>query len=318
MNASGSRHNVNRSIGFLEGGIPLKKMGNVWKHWEIYLMLLPTIVYLSIFTYYPVLKGIEISLMDFRFVGNSEFIGFDNYARIFQDSEFYRAFGNTIVFALWNTILGVVLPAGLAILLNEIKHTGFQRTIQTIIYLPNLFSWVVIGTIFFFLLSPTVGPVNVLIKALGGEPIYFFGNTDWAKPLYIFINQWKSAGFGLIIFLASIVSIDLSLYEAAKIDGASRVQRIFYITIPSLFNTFKVVLMLNVMGMMLLFDQIYVMSNPVVKENVDVIMTYLYRVGITRLDLGFGAAASMIILVITLAFTILVMRLTKFGTEQSD
>ncbi len=283
---------------------------------EMYLMLLPAVLYLIIFVFYPIVKGITISLQDFTFINDSKFIGFDNYRRmLFQEKDFWRAFQNTLIFAFWNAFLGVVLPCLLAIMLCELQGSLFKRFTQTMLYLPNLFSWVIVGSTFMFLLSPTVGPVNYLVKAMGHEPVYFFGKPELARTLIIFLNQWKITGFGIIIYLATLVGIPPEQYEAAEIDGANRLQKVLYITVPSLKNTVKVMVMLNIMGMFLLFDPIYVLQNPITMQETDVLMTYIYRTSITKLDLSYGSSVSVFISVIALIMTLIAKKLTGYGVE---
>lgn len=283
---------------------------------EMYLMLLPAVLYLIIFVFYPIVKGVTISLQDFTFINDSKFIGFDNYQRmLFQEKDFWRAFQNTLIFAFWNAFLGVVLPCLLSIMLCELRGSMFKKFTQTMLYLPNLFSWVIVGSTFMFLLSPTVGPVNYLVKIMGNEPIYFFGKPEWARTLIIFLNQWKITGFGIIIYLATLVGIPPEQYEAAEIDGANRFQKVLYVTIPSLKNTVKVMIMLNIMGMFLLFDPIYVLQNPITMQETDVLMTYIYRTSITKLDLSYGAAVSVFISVIALVMTLIAKKLTGYGIE---
>lgn len=282
----------------------------------LYSMLLPTLIYLAVFVFYPLVRGIPMSFQNFSFVGASKWVGLANYIKMFKDAEFWRAFQNTMYFALWNTVLGVVLPCALSIMLCEFKSPKLKSFTQTVLYLPNLFSWVVIGSTFMLLLSPTVGAVNYIIKLCGYEPIYFFGKTNIARPLILFINQWKITGFGIIIYLAALVSISPELFEAASIDGAGRFQKIRLITIPCLKNTVKVMIMLNVMGMFLLFDPIYVLGNPITLRETDVLMTYIYRTSITKMNLSYGATVSVFISLIALTATLIVKKISHFGLEE--
>lgn len=287
------------------------------KNIVIYLMLLPTVVYFIIFSYYPLISAIEMSFRKVIIYNSDKiYIGFDNYKTIFNDVSFWDAFQNTFIFAFWNCFLGVVLPCIVAIMLNEIRHRLVRSLVQTTIYLPTLWSWVVVGSAFTFMLSPNIGPINQLSHLLGLPSNFnYFNNIDIARGLIIFINQWKITGFGVIIYMAAIVGISMEQYEAGTIDGANRFQQIIFITIPNISNTIKVMFMLNIMGMFQLFDPIYVLTNRVTQNHTDVLMTYIYRTALGKMQLGTGAAASVVILFIALIFTLIAKRLTKFGFE---
>ena len=239
-----------------------------------------------------------------------------NYEKVFADPAFWSALKNTFIFAFWNCFYGVFLSLAVAILLNEVRRTTMKKFIQTVIYLPNLLSWVVVGSSFVFLLSPTVGPVNQVLKSMGHEAINFFSEIGIARGLIIFINQWKITGYGVVIYLAALVGISQDQYEAAILDGAGRFEQIWYVTIPNLKNTILTMVMLNVTGMFQLFDPIYVLGNRITQPNTDVIMTYVYRTSLGKLRLGTGAAASVTLMVIALTFTLVTKKLTNYGSEE--
>ena len=280
-----------------------------------YIMLFPAIAYIIVFCFYPIVSGLIMSFYDIKITGSRAFTGLANFNTIFADPNFWSALKNTFVFAFWNCVFGVLLSLAVAILLNEIRNIFAKRFIQTVIYLPNLLSWVVVGSSFMFLLSPTVGPVNKVLQAMGYEAVNFFSKTDIARGLIIFINQWKITGYGVIIYTAALVGISSDQYEAATLDGAGRFQQIWYVTIPNLKNTIITMVMLNVMGMFQLFDPIYVLSNRVTMGQTDVVMTYIYRTSLAKIRLGTGAAASAVLTVIALIFTLVTKKVTKFGFD---
>lgn len=228
-----------------------------------YVMLFPAIAYILIFSFYPIFSGVIMSFNDVRITGASTFNGVANYEKVFADPAFWSALKNTFIFAFWNCFYGVFLSLAVAILLNEVRRTTMKKFIQTVIYLPNLLSWVVVGSSFVFLLSPTVGPVNQVLKSMGHEAINFFSEIGIARGLIIFINQWKITGYGVVIYLAALVGISQDQYEAAILDGAGRFEQIWYVTIPNLKNTILTMVMLNVTGMFQLFDPIYVLGNRI-------------------------------------------------------
>ena len=268
-----------------------------------------------LFVYWPFVNGIRLGFMDFSFLADSKYIGMANFKKLLDDKEFYIAFRNTVIFGIFNAALGIVLPAAMAVLLNEVKLAKTKRVIQTIIYLPSLFSWVIVGSLFVSILSPTIGAVNLLIKSLGGTPIYFFGEETLARTLFIAMAQWKGVGFGLIIYLAAITGIDPTLYEAAEIDGADRWQRIRHITLPGIKITTKMMMMFGMMGILSLFDQVFVLDNWMIHDKVNVLMTYIYSTGLRQFKFGYAASAAMTVGIVTLMITLVSKKALRFGFE---
>lgn len=284
---------------------------------SLYLMLLPAVAFLLLFVYYPFVSGIRLAFMDVNLVTNSsEFVGISHFIKLFNDRDFKIALLNTVIFGVINVALGIILPAGMALLLNEVRSPRSKKFFQVIIYLPSLFSWVVIGAMFQLLLSPTTGPVNTLIQKLGGEPIYFFAKPEIAKLLFILLAHWKGVGYGVIVYLAAITGIDPTLYEAAELDGAGRWSKMLHVTLPGIFSTTKTMFMFAVIGILSLFDQVLVLNNGIINEKVNVVMTYIYGTGIQQLKLGYAAAASLVTGVITLVLTLSSKKALKFGFEE--
>ena len=280
--------------------------------WMLYVLILPAVVYFILFAYLPVIDGANISFQNYRLVGKSAYIGFQNYVRVFDTAGFWRVFGNTLIFGLSNVVLTAFIPMFLAMALNEVLFSPWKRFVQTVFYLPHLFSWVVVGGIWIFILSPSGGMVNAIRALFGADPVYFLVKENLARSLYIGVNLWKQAGYVCILYLAAIAGINPELYEAAMIDGAGGFKRAMYITLPELARTLKVVLLLNVMGALRIFDQIYVMRNEVVGPKVDVLMYYVYQRGLEQFDLGYAAAISVFIFLITLIITLIVRRVIKY------
>ncbi|CAM4505202.1 putative aldouronate transport system permease protein [Paenibacillus endophyticus] len=280
---------------------------NVIKRYStLYLMMLPILLYFIIFTYYPLLRGLIMSFQQFRLIGDTPFIGLDNYLKVLRDPFFYDVLKNTLQIGGGILIVGFVAPIVMALLLNEIAQRKFKKIIQMVIYLPHLFSWVVIGGIWIFMLSPDGGVVNEILLALGNDrPIHFLSSEAYAKWVMIFSASWKEMGYICILFLASIVSINPSLFEAARIDGANRWQLVRRITLPALYSTMKVVLLLNMMSILRMFDQIFIMRNPAIAKYVDVIMVYTYEKGIMEFNMGVATAASFIVIGMTFILTLL-------------
>ena len=284
-------------------------------HAWLYVMILPVIAYFSIFVYYPLYQGVVSSFQDFRLLGGTTWVGTENYVAVWNDAQFWQVVRNTLLIGGGILIFGFFPPIIVALALNEVAFLLFKKIAQTTVYLPHLFSWVVVGGMWIYLLSPGGGLVNELLGVLNVGPFRFLTNTEWARTMMIALPIWKDMGYAAIIYLAAITSISPSLYEAARIDGASRFQQAYQITLPLLKPTMKVVFMLNILGLLRIFDQIYVMRNPVIQNGVDVIMTYVYDLGIQQYEVGLASAISVLVLVATLAMTAVVWRITRFGQE---
>lgn len=285
--------------------------GHLW----LYVMIVPVIAYFGIFVYYPLYQGVASSFQEFKLLGGGEWVGTQNYSDVWSDDKFWQVVKNTLIIGGGILVFGFFPPIIVALALNEVAYLLFKKASQTVVYLPHLFSWVVIGGMWIYLLSPSGGLVNELLALMDVGPVRFLTNTAWARVVMIALPIWKDMGYAAIIYLASITSISPVLYEAARIDGASRFQQAYQITLPLLKPTMKVVFMLNILGLLRIFDQIFVMRNPVIQGGVDVIMTYVYDMGIQRYELGFASAISVMVLLTTLAMTAVVWKFTGFGRE---
>lgn len=286
-------------------------------HKALYVMMVPVIAYFAVFVYYPLYEGVVASFQEFRLLGDRPWVGWENYQTAMDDARFWQVLRNTLLIGGGILILGFFPPIIVALALNELRLILFKKFSQTVVYLPHLFSWIVIGGMWIYLLSPRGGLVNELLALIDVGPIRFLTNGTWARVLMVVLPIWKDMGYAAIIYLASIVAISPSLYEAARIDGASRFQQTYQITLPMLIPTMKVVFMLNILGTLRIFDQIYIFKqqNPVVHSKIDVLMTYVYDVGIQKYEVGFASAVSVLVLLATLAMTAIVWKVTGFGRE---
>lgn len=260
---------------------------------SLYLLLLPSLVFLFIFHYIP-LNGVVMAFQDYNiFQGmmKSEFIGFENFQRAFRDLDFLRAVRNTLVINGIKTVFYTVLPVVISVLLTEVGSLLTRRFIQTVIYLPHFLSWVIVAGIFMSLLSVNGGIVNIAIKAVGAPPVRFMFDNRYFRWVIVFSAMWKEAGWGTVIYLAAIAAVDPQLYEAAIIDGATRIKQAWYITIPSIAGTIVIVTLMS-LGSILSrsFEQVFVMYNPVVYETADIINTYVYRMGLGQFDYSYAIA----------------------------
>lgn len=275
--------------------------------------MLPIIIFFAVFSYYPLFKGLLISLQDYKLIGTKTFNGLNNYKFVLDDSNFWEMFWNTLFIGGGTLLLGFIMPILLALSLNEVFSTVFKKFTQMAVYIPHLFSWVVVGGMWILLLSPDTGIVNQVLLAFGvDKPITFLASQDKAPWVIIFVSTWKEMGYTCILYLAAIVSINPSLYEAAQIDGANRWHRVRYVTIPQIVSTMKVVLMLNLLSVLRLFDPVFVMRNGANSSAVDVIMMYTYQKGILEFKVGLATAAGFIVILTTLILTLIVRKVTKY------
>ena len=240
------------------------------REWPLHLMLLPAVILLAVFSYYPMV-GILIAFQDYvpskgwDLFFRSDWVGLDNFKYIFGMEDFQRALVNTLVIAVGKIITNILVPLVLALLLNEVKNRVFKKATQTLVYIPYFFSWVILGGILIDLLSPADGVINNLLNALGLESIYFLGSNQWIQPVLIVSNIWKEVGYNMVIFLAAMTSIDPTQYEAARVDGAGYTKQMWYITLPSIL---PMILLVTVLGMGNIlnagFDQVFNLYSPIV------------------------------------------------------
>jgi putative aldouronate transport system permease protein len=283
------------------------------KYKMLYLMLLPAVAFLFLFSYIP-MYGASIAFKEFwitKGILGSPWVGFKHFEQIFATDKFWQVFTNTIEINLLRLLFGFPAPIILAILLNEVRHRVFKRSIQTVIYLPHFISWVTISGILFALLS-NEGLVNSIIVLFGGESINFLTSNGMFRPLLVISGIWKEIGWGTIIFLAALSGVNPDLYEASVIDGANRWKQIVHITLPSLLPIISILLILNFGSMMNGgFDQVFNMYNPMVYESGDVIDTYVYRVGLTQGQYSVATAIGLFLNVINFVLLIVVNSAAK-------
>ena len=255
-------------------------------------MLIPIVLYYLIFHYIP-MYGINLAFYNMGIFGNKTFVGWDNFNRLFSSPNFWTVFCNTLILSGLNLVFGMVGSIVLALLLNEVKHTAFKKTVQTVVYLPHFISWVVVASIFTMILSPDYGLVNAVIQKFGGKAIYFLVSQHWWRPIFLSITMWKGVGWGAIVYLAALSGVDQQLYEAASIDGAGRLKQTWNITLPALRNTIFIVLIMNLSTVLNLFQSVFVLMNPLVYPVADVLGTYTYRVGLLQADYSYSTAVGL-------------------------
>lgn len=262
----------------------------------LYLLLVPGVLYYFIFHYIPI-YGIIIAFKDFSYakgITGSDWNNFQNFKMLFNSSDFYKVLYNSISLSLLRIVFTFPIPILLALMLNEMRSQVFKRISQTLIYLPHFISWVVIGGIVINFLSTDNGIVNLVVKAFNMDPIPFLGRKEWFRPIIIITAIWKEAGWGTIIYLAAITGISPEIYEAATIDGASRIQRIRHVTFPGISSTISILLVLSIGKMMNNgFEQIYMFHNPLIMDIADVFEIYTYRVGLLSGQFSYATAVGL-------------------------
>lgn len=263
---------------------------------SLYLMMLLPMVFVFIFQYIPI-YGILIAFKDYKFsegIWGSSWNNFEFFRRLFSDALFIRALRNTLRINLLSIIFVFPMPLIFALLLNELKNLTFKKTVQSISYLPYFMSWVVVGGFVYQILSPQVGLLNYVLSLFGVEPIYFMTKSQLFIPIFFSASLWQGVGWGSIVYLAAIASIDPSMYESAELDGANRFQKAIYITIPSISFMITILFLLFMAGMMSVgFDAIFNLYNPLVMDVADVIDTYIYRIGLLQGSYGFATAVGL-------------------------
>ncbi|MEZ2718771.1 sugar ABC transporter permease [Bacillus circulans] len=270
-----------------------KIVRKIRKNWDLYLLIIPIIAYFIIFKYIP-MYGLQIAFKDFIAVDgifNSPWVGLEHFERFFQSFYFERLLSNTLLIGLYELAVGFPIPIILALMINEVKNKYFKSFIQTITYAPHFLSVVVVVGILYLFLSPQTGIINQLIVILGGEPIYFMAEPAWFKTIFVFSGVWQNMGWSSIIYLAALSAIDPQLQEAAKIDGASRLQRIWHINLPSIKPTIIIMLILqcgSILGVG--FEKVFLMQNSLNMSASDVISTHIYRTGILGADYSYSTA----------------------------
>lgn len=286
-----------------------KQLGRDIKEYrQLLFMMAPAVLFFAIFSYVP-MYGVVLAFKDFRIMDGimaSPWVGLKYFRKAFEDPYFLKTIENTLVISFGKLIFGFPLPILFAVLLNELKGNRFKKIVQTVSYLPHFMSWVILGSIFFSLLS-LGGPVNSILEFLGFEKIMFMGTSSVFRQVLITTDVWKGFGWGSVLYLAAIAGIDQEMYEAAKVDGANRLHNILYITLPTILPVICINLILNLSGILNAgFDQVFNMYSETVYDVADIIDTYVYRIGLKSMQYSLSTAVGLFKSVIGLVMIILV------------
>jgi putative aldouronate transport system permease protein len=274
-----------------------------------YLLLLvfPCILYYFIFKYLP-LFGIIISFQDynlFRGIWASPWVGLKYFTMFIENPDFLKLMRNTFLLGFYKLVFGFPVPIILALLINEIRKELLKRFVQTVSYLPHFISNVVVAGMVVMFLSPTGGVVNQMIKAAGFAPVNFMMEPGLFRSVYVLSEIWQHAGWGTIIYLAALTAIDPQLYEAAKMDGASRWKQTVHVTLPGIAPAIVIILLLDIGRVLEIgFEKVFLLYSPVIYETADIISTYVYRIGLIQGNYSYATAIDLFTGIISFVFVI--------------
>ena len=302
-----------------------KSKKTVWqrilKDRALLLMLALPLAYYALFHYQP-MYGILIAFKDYRFklgiVGSpwTDNHGFWHFVRFFSSQNSWTIIKNSLLLSVWSLICGFPAPIILAIILNECKLRRFKKVVQTVSYMPHFISVVAIVGMMTLLLSPRDGAINNVIKSLGLEPIYFMAETRWFRPVYVISNIWQGTGFGAIIYLAALAGVSQELCEAATIDGASRLQRIWHVSIPGILPTITILLILSAGNIMdVSFEKTLLMQNGLNISVSEVIDTFVYKVGLLGGEFSYSTAVGLFKTTVGLIMLVTVNKISSWISE---
>lgn len=293
----------------------LQRVGDhLRREWQLYLLLLPTVIWLLLFLYKP-MYGLQIAFKDysvFRGIEGSPWIGFEHFETLFNNDQFLRAIRNTLIISAYSLLIGFPVPILLALMFNEVLSQWFRKTTQTIVYLPHFISSVIIAGIVITAFSPSAGIVNTVLKWIGLDPIYFLTRPEWFRPIFIGTGIWQEAGFQSIVYLAAIAGVSPTLYESAVVDGASRWQMMWKITIPSILPTIIIMLIIRIGSLMeVSFEMIILLYQPATYQTADVVNTFIYRQGLQGGQYDLAAAAGLFNAVVAFVLVITANAISK-------
>ncbi len=269
----------------------------------LHLMLIPGVIVIFIYNYIP-MAGLIMAFQNYKptkGIFRSDWVGLDNFKMFMSYPNVEQIIFNTVFIACAKLILGIIVPVIFALLLNEIRNVRYVKIVQTIVYLPNFLSWVILGSVFATVLSPSNGIVNHIIEFLGGEAKYFLGDNKLFPWTLIITDIWKNFGYGSIVYMAALMGVDSALHEAAAIDGAGKWKQTIHVTLPSIAPIIFVMAILSLGNVLNAgFDQIFNMYSPQVYQSGDILDTFIYRIGLENAKYSLSAAVGLFKSVISL------------------
>lgn len=292
----------------------------VRRDWQLMLMCLLPVIYFIVFHYLP-MYGVQIAFKDFyasKGIWGSEWVGFKYFKRFFDSYQFWPLIKNTLSLSLLQIVTGFPIPIILAILLNQMKSRRYRSFVQTVTYCPHFISIVVLTGMLYIFLSPSTGIVNQAITLFGGEPKFFLGSPSWFRPIFVLSGVWQNAGWSAIIYIAALAGISPDLYEAARMDGASKWQLIRHIDLPGIMPTVTMMLIMEMGKVMNIgFQKAYLMQNGLNISASEIIPTYIYKIGLIDAQYSYSAAISLFNNIINIILLVTVNKIVQKTSENS-
>ncbi len=303
---------------------------SIKEDWQLWIMIAPICIWLFFFAIRP-LYGVSIAFLDyspFKGISGSEFVGLENFKELmFGPSRdlFWRAFRNTVILSLYGIIFGFPIPIILAIMFHELRNERLRKGVQTIVYAPHFISEVIVCSLVLTMLALNTGLINILLSKFFGligvpyEQIQFMADPKYFRGIYTVSGIWKEAGFSSIVFFSALCGVPQELYEAAKVDGASRIKQILNISIPSIYSTIAIMLIIRVGNILNIgYEKVLLLYNPMIYETADILSTYTYRLGIANNpDYGLSTASSLTNSIIGFAMVIAANRISRKLSDTS-
>lgn len=292
------------------------------KYWQLYLLLIPVIVYFIVFKYKPML-GVQIAFRDYKLrrgMWASEWIGLEHFIRFFSSSNSWNIVFNTFYLGFLSLLFCFPFPVIIALVFNELRSERMKKTMQTLTYAPHFISTIVVVGMLMAICSPSTGIINKMLVSTGltSESLYLMGSGEYFRMMYILSDIWKDVGWNAIIFISALSAIDQALYEAARIDGASRWQQLIYVTLPSILPTIVIMLILQCGKVLNIgFEKVYAMQTDLNLSVSEVISTYTYKMGLENLEYDYATAIGLFNSVVSFALLIFVNTCSKKLTETS-
>ncbi len=284
------------------------------RDWQMYLLCLPALIYIILFEYCP-MYGIQIAFRDYTAKGGitgSQWVGMKHFIRFVRNPNFSQLLKNTFTLGVYSLVAGFPIPIFVALLMNQCRSLKFRKVVQTVIYAPHFISTVVLVGMLGLFLSPSTGIVNHVLNSLGMESIYFMGRGDLFQDIYVWSGIWQNTGWGTIIYMAALTGINPELYEAAKIDGASKYKMIWYIDLPGIAPTMITLFIMNMGKFMGTgFMKAYLMQNALNADASEIIATYVYKIGLLNRQFSYSTAISLFNTVINIIMLITANQISK-------